>query len=415
MLKRFNVHHEFFKNNVKPYYFVKDTDGFNLSMLKYRDNLYICCVRMAALVPAFFGEPLEPGSCSGQELYMKQRVDISTIKIGKNFIWNNWISFHIDSTVFFVVRLVGGNFMVAEEIEPACIQNVPITYKGEKTNFSYSDVRFFRNSTQMFMYDGYISTIYEIQINDNKIESLLFGNVSSNMFVKKNFCNEIRNFDKNWAYMQNKSTGGINYMIFLNWFEKGNVTISKVPMSVSNDNCLKETIIEMEGDAIDGLDSGMTNGMFSFGVPFLVLKPDFEGISVGHIKIPFSNKKNYNPNLLTFLDEVEKIEKKHSNFIRHNSYDYLMFYIYFKKETTYEMRISNAFLIVDTKEKYMFSINYPMSIVSTGSGDAVTIAMGCGDFYNYIYNTTTRDIISLCVHDVKKMSFEKFTYDILLL
>ncbi len=419
----FNKHHKFLAKYLKKYNFILNEDGINLSLVNLEKDMYLAVVRYIAPVAAYFGEEYVPGNYSGKENYIKQQllkkgVSIENIAFGKNFIWNNWTDLYLDNSVFFVVKISSvGSIKIVEEIKPVVVHNMPIFYKGEKMTFKYSDIRLFKSNDKIFCYDGFISGLYEIIIKNKIIYSLLFDNTNKikyTFYVNKNFCNNVRNYDKNWAYIETKGDD----MVFLNWYENGYVTTVEIPPG--KQDCKKNNIIKMNGDIIRGDDKEIKTGLFSFGVPFLKLPMeysgdksiDYEGISVGHIKIPNRDEVFTNRNILEFFGDIKKLSGVKS-FVRHASYDYLIYYIYLvRRGEIYTMKISNAFLLVDSKRKYTFSINYPMTISKMGSSAMITL--GIGDYYSYIYMKNIKDIIKECVHDISNFKIDEYKYNIIL-
>ena len=74
------------------------------------------------------------------------------------------------------------------------------------------------------------------------------------------------------------------------------------------------------------------------------------------------------------------------------------------------MSISNAFLYIPAKrEKYTFSINFPMSVNKINS-TKLLISMGVGDFYTYVFEKSAEEIKKLCIHDTEKFDAQKFEY-----
>lgn len=409
MFTRANNYSKYLANNLPKYNFIENYDGFNLSFIQLDDKSYLFCVRCIALIPAFFGEELIPGNYSNKEDFILTKK-IENVKFGKNFIWNNWTEDYLDNIILFVGQIKNMHIIPNKDIKPIAYQNIPIFYKGQKTNFKYSDIRLFKSNNKILMYDGFVSAIHEIAVVNKKIYTSIIFKKNDNFYKQykfyfnRRFCDEIREYDKNWSYIEDIQKKGEVFMTFLNWYEKGNVSMT----SISNTKCIKNFIIKMNKDLIYGNDKDFTLGMFSFGVPFKKINQDnknFKGISVGHIKIPYLNQKyEENPNIASYLNKIKDL-----NIIRHNSYDYLIYFIYLERNNeTYSMKISDAILLIDISQKYSFSINYPMAIECKNND--VIISMGVGDFYTYLYKLSYSDFISQCIHDVSNFSIKKYKY-----
>lgn len=428
-----HIYQKFLETNLKPYNVIKNNDGFNLSMIslsgidKHTDSDFLVHVRYNGVLPAYFGEEVIPGNYSSSESYIKNKLNkanqsaINKIKFGKNFIWNNWgeTSTPIDNLVLFVASIKNKQFKVIENIKPIAYTNIPVYIKDKLAQHKYADVRLFRIDNKIFMYDGSISGIFEILLLDNQLHCSIKMDTSDpfykqhRLYYNRNFCGNIKEFDKNWAFVEPIQEGRTTYYTFLNWYERNSVSMSYIDKNPVNKPCVKKLIIKQNKDIISGLDPNFETGMFSFGSPFLPLSrtdTSYEGVAVGHIKIMYTSHKYKNPILTEFLKKVDELNKS-DTFISHTAYYYLMYYIHLKrKNDKYEMFISDSYLYVPKDStKYKFSLNYPMSINKYGKSEYV-ISMGIGDYYTYLLYMSANDIIKKCKHNVAEFDLSKYKY-----
>jgi hypothetical protein len=433
----------FLEQGLKQYNYIRGQDGFNCSMTSLNgiDGLgpddYLCYIRCLGLLPAYFGEEIVPGNYSGKMEYIKSKMikdgeDVNSVKFGQNFFWNNWTdSSIVDNAIFFVAKINGDVFEPITTIKPIAFRDIPIFYKGKLLPYKFSDIRFIRtNDKRILIHGGFVSAIFEIVVDKGVIYTSIIMDLKLPIYKKhtfyfnRGFCDNIRENDKNWAFIETLSIkvggrtlkGGKDatpHFSFLNWYENKSISMTILPVDSKQKNCMKKYIIKQEGDVITGLDKNFEIGMFSFGTPFapIISSPEvFEGIAAGHIKI-IHNAEYNNKRIKTFIASVRKLEKD-VNFITHSSYYYLTYFIHLKRiGTNYEMKISNAFLFIPKDiTKYKFSINFPMSCNLRDGDKTAMFSLGIGDFYTYNLYMNTADVIKECKHNVAKFNIKKYEY-----
>lgn len=422
-------YHSFLYDNLEKYQYIKDQDGFNMSFVKIpNSDKFLFYIRMLGVIPAYFGKEIIPGFTDENKTYLENTLDpkmFKKLKFGKNFFWGNWgNNSTIDNIIFFVGWYKDGNIIIDKKIKPLAYTNLPVFIDGRKSGqYVFTDIRMFRHGGKIICYDSYITSMYEIKIHQNEILTLM-RKVNNPLFNKyrfyfhHSFCNNIKEDDKNWAYVNTTEIEGIKYWRFLNWFQNGALTQSLIPMNVLTKECLKLPLINMKKDKIDGLnEEGL--GSFSFGTPFLdithLIKNNsstitYSGIAAGHLKLNRMNEFSH-PGIKKFIDDIEKKLPKYENYIPHNSYYYLTYLMNLigYNNGTYELIFSNAFLLFPTENKYKFSINFPMGIeIDSDREKNVLISMGIGDYYNYIMNINISTFTNLCVHNLEHFNKDDF-------
>jgi len=415
-------YHKFFYKNLKKYHYIKNQDGFNMSCCKLDDENELYCVRYLGTVPAYFGEEIIPGNFSQLSInYIKKKLNNRNIKIGKNFFWNNWKNL-IDNTIFFVASFKNNILEINKNIKPFVIENkYALTNINENTQ-KYADVRLFKINNDIYCYDGLITSIYQIKIINNKIyipialddevykkHFFYFNNkLCANTEKLDSIDYYEKKYDKNWSFIISDK----DYFEFLNWFENGFATITLVEKK--GNKCIKKNIIKMNKDIIDGLGNDRCS-MFSFGTPFIPIKDYddenivFSGIAAGHSKIILSRKYN-NKNIDSFLDEVNKNLRSKESYVEHNSYIYLCYFIKLikYKNNKYEMFISDSFLFVDEKQKYIFSICFPMSLFEKNNN--IIMSYGYGDYYNYLIEFDKNKLLKSIKHNVENFDIDDYKF-----
>jgi hypothetical protein len=394
----------FFNNNVNKKKFINNQDGFNMSMINIKDDIYMFAVRYLGFFKLYYNDKLEiiPGNYSSYNTEKKREKLCSKIgnnicdliSFGKNFFWGSWNTELNDNTILFIGKLNHDTLKITpiKKYKPYVISNL----KHNNIKYKYSDVRLIKIDNKYYCYDGYVRNIYNITITNNSIVIKKHYNINY-----LDICKDIIKYDKNWSYWKYED----NNMIFLNWYEDKYVTITK--FNKKTGKCIKENLVEMKKDLIPGLGNKKLP-MFSFGTPFVEINKN-EWISAGHIKI-ISFYKYDNKKLLDFRKSISKREKY--NYINLITYYYLTYYILIKKiNNKYKMFISDAYLYLLPKEKYVFSINFPMGIST--SGNNVFISLGIGDYYNSIIKYDKTKLKKLCIHNVEKFDSTKYNYHII--
>lgn len=417
----------YFASKLKKYNYIDGQDGFNLSMCRIDNANYLFCVRMLGTIQAYFGEKIIPGNFSNKKLFMENKaksdpeIILENISFGQNFFWNSWGSNLIDNSIFFVGKLKKNKIIVNENILPYVIHNEKIKLSSGVFT-SMSDIRIIKVSNKMYYYDGNLSGIYEIKVNNNKIVMARYNeNIINNLYVNKNICLKapemdnnniaipkpiqdnihVKLYDKNWAFIDIINKYKTECFVFLNWFLNKSVKITYVPLN-KNKLCFSENIIKMNGDIIDGLGTN-DMPMFSLGTPCFKLD-DNNYIGAGHVKI-IRTKKYENKKINKFINFLNSDK----NYIHHNSYFYLVFY-YILTMNNYKLMISNSFIYANTtlKNLYKFSIFFPMGI--DVKNNKVIISSGYGDYYNCIIKYKLKNLIKMCKHDVSNLNIKKYKF-----
>jgi len=422
-------YHSFLQKNLKKYNYISNQDGFNMSFIPINEKEFLFCIRCLGTIPAYFGEKIIPGNYSINKNFIKMKLkkqnkekEISLIDFGENFFWGSWTKNIIDNSIFFVGEIDKKNskykIIPNIKIKPYVINNHPVIINNKKSDiFFYSDIRLFKYEDKILCYDGFISGIYEIKVNNNTIYTSF--DITTDKFYseyifyhKTSLCNNIRNYDKNWSYVKKIKVNNIDHLLFLNWFKEGKLLVTYLPyLKKIKDKCINKFIITMKKDKIDGLGNDNT-GMYSFGVPLLKYKCDDEycGIGMGHIKL--IKQKHYKNNAINeFLDKIKDLKSKHNNLVLHLSYHYLTYFFILKKNgDNYKFLMSDAYLFINTDKEYIFTINYPMGINMVN--EKIIVSMGMGDYYNALLSFKLDTILSVCKHDLENLDLSQYKYKI---
>lgn len=427
---------KFLETKMKSYNYIKGQDGFNMAMCRIKKNKCLFSIRILSPIESYFGEEIIPGNYSNmsleyiQQLLKKRKEEDpkynTDVKIGKNFMWNNWMNVLIDNTIFFVGKIENDSIIIDKKIMPVVIYNKKISTKEEhKKNFMYSDVRIFKKNKTIYIYDGMISSIYTVEIKNNNIH-LSYNNTfgkkmySKNLLcsVNENYTNQyVNKYDKNWSFVDiiNDKEFGKSFE-FLNWYDRDSSCVTSTIVQINGYKCRKDIFIKMKKDIIPVYGNEYLP-MFSFGTPFVRFKINnkkknkgiiYDGISVGHTKIRIT-KEYTEGNLNKFISLVRDKYKNYS-YIEHNSYMYLIYFIRLKKYKNGKkiMKISDSFLYTNNhNKKYKFSIQYPMGIILLNN--FIYVSCGEGDYYNFLLKFKSKDIKKVCTHNVH--TFNEKTYE----
>jgi hypothetical protein len=388
----------FLSKKTKKNQYIRNYDGFNMSLIRLRDNTYLFCIRILGTDNAYRGAPIIPGNFSTTKKYVCHKVGeflCARIDFGTNFFWGDWNRDFNDNTILFVGTLDPKTLKIKpnQTIKPYVLSNI----KLEGLPYKYSDVRLFKSKGVIYCYDGYITSIYQINI---------FPTAISLKKMYTNLCKNIKTYDKNWAYLTSVKRDGTDYFMFLNWFEKDALTVSYINKN-NPAECIKESLITMKGDIVTGLGN-KSLPMFSFGSPAFELKSGTQWVGVGHTKV-ISTMNYDNPKIKDFKFLINDEIRGTSKYIKHNSYLYLTYYyILEKRGNTYHMKFSDSYLYYFPEEEYTFSINFPMGIdIREGS---VYVSMGVGDFYNFIVKESLDYVKKACVHDLEHFNQTSYSF-----
>ena len=425
-----DTYYDFFEKTLKKYNYIRNQYGFNMSMCKLDNNMELYCVRYLGTIPAYFDEEIIPGNYSNtSKKFIKAKTD-ANIKFGKNFFWNSWTETLLDNTIFFVGSYKNKKLIVNYNIKPYIISNKHALTNINEGTLKYNDVRLCNLNNKIYCYDGLITSIYEVKVIENTIYVPLFMDEpiyeSHHFYFKNKLCNTnklcnintndeyFKKFDKNWSIVEIIKKDDNKYFEFINWYENGYVTNTLINMKTGGG--IKNNIIKMENDIIDGLGNAYLP-MFSFGTPFLKIENAdsniiFTGIAVGHTKIIIL--KSYdNENIDNFIKKKIELLDILDNYIQHNSYIYLAYYIKLikYKDGTYDMFISDSYLYIDMSQKYIFSICFPMGIIE--KNNKYVMSHGYGDYYNYMVEYDKNKLLKKIKHNVKLFDKSKYKFKII--
>ncbi|BAO49575.1 hypothetical protein [Alphaentomopoxvirus acuprea] len=377
--------HIFLRNNL-PHYIVPPTNsGFNFSFCNIKNNQYLCCVRYRTDIRVLFGKTLIPGN----------------YKKGKHFVWGRWNDPRfIDATCIFVSFWIDNNLIVDESIHPTFIWSQPICKPPRcliKTMPLLSDFRIFKNENKLFIIDGNVTSIREIQIKQNFISlntGLYFNCLCDD---DDNYC-----YDKNWSYVTNID----NNFIFLNWIINGYVLETRI---INSKTCITNKIIKLGGNyIIDGLGDSKSP-MFSFGTSCIKIKNNLF-IGAGHIKIILTGNYDIDSNIYKFRKLIYAKFINNKKYIQHNSYIYCMYFFKYDMNKN-TLHISNCYLPIIKSTNYFFSIFFPMSIIKDNTNFIVT--GGYGDYYSIAIIFNYKYILKQIKHNVSKFDIYKFNYELI--
>ena len=422
--------------------FVPNTDGFNCSLIRLNEKRFLFCVRFLGTRKAYDGKVVVPGNYSrpGQCEQIKANIPATValkLVCGVNFFWNQWFSTHlVDNTVFLVMQQRDGDngaLTLVSSIRPLFIHQAPVELNdricGEMCNrIHYTDVRLFRDSNgRILCYDAYITAIYELRVLRNRIVCAAVPQTvprDVSLYAKTRVCFEDRQFDKNWAFIEEKN----GYFDFLNWFEPDGVTRTRIPVIPGVTSCVKDTIIRYGRDALSGVPDSPLSGAFSLGTPFTPIPKGgstrgddyYEGVAMGHIKLSRSMRYS-NPKIGDFIKELAAHifgdEQRAKRTVLHFSFHYLCYFLWLRRsDNKYTLSVSDAFLLVPTHVPhgaYNFTINFPMGIdVSVEKDPVITATMGIGDFHTVACRFPLEEVLRSCVHDVSRFDNAKYGYKI---
>lgn len=434
-------YYDFFKKTLKDYHYLKNQDGFNISACKLDDETELYCLRFLGTIPAYFGEEIIPGNFSNiSKKFIENKLKLeekniykANMKYGKNFFWNSWNDTLIDNTIFFVGSYKNGKLIINTNIKPYVISNEKAFNKISEKILIMNDFRLININGKIYCYDSLISSILEIKIINNNIYIPLYLDdpiFEKNFFYfKKKLCSAIdtnnklekygyntfeKTYDKNWSLMSIVKIDNENYFEFLNWYVNGYVINTLVDMKTGLGYSKK--IIKMEKDKIDGLGTD-SMPLFSLGSPFIQLPSDdanidFYGICAGHTKL-IIGKKYKNDNITDFLEEKKAKLNVLENYIEHNSYIYMAYFIKLikYKDGSYKMYISDSYLYTDLNQKYIFSICFPMGLFE--KDNKICMTYGYGDYYNCLIEFDKEKLINDIKHDVSNFEEKDYKFNII--
>ena len=400
-------YNKFLNKKTKKNEYINKNDGFNMSMTHILNNSYLFALRILGTQNAYKGYKIIPGNFSGKKEAICKKVGefvCSRIDFGNNFFWGDWNADFNDNTILFVGKLDYKTLTITpnHKIKPHVFSNI----KLDGLPYKYSDVRLFNENGKIYCYDGYITSIYQIDV------------MSTGLKVQKvydNVCKSIKTFDKNWSYVSSIQRNNQPYFMFLNWFEKDALTVSYINLQKPSE-CIKENFITMKRDIISGLGSKVLP-MFSFGTPTIELKKGKLWLGVGHTKI-MTTMRYDNQKIIDFKFAIHENLRSAGNYIQHNSYFYLVYFYTLEKNATaheneqgkdkYKMMLSDSYLYYFPDQKYTFSINFPMGIDI--QNNSVYVSLGVGDYYNFIIKESLAYVTKACCHNLKEFDAGKYDF-----
>lgn len=392
-------YNKFLKQKTKKSQYIPKNDGFNMSMIHITGDIYLFALRILGTQNAYKGYEIIPGNFSGKKDTICKKVGefiCSRINFGNNFFWGDWNSDFNDNTILFVGKLDYKTLTITpnNKIKPYIFSNI----KLEGLPYKYSDVRLFNANDKIYCYDGYITSIYQINIMKTEIKL---------QKVYDNICKNIKTYDKNWSYVTVVKRDAQSYFMFLNWFEKDALTVSYINLQKPNE-CIKENLITMKHDIISGLGNKMLP-MFSFGTPTFEIKKGKLWVGVGHTKV-MTTMKYDNQKIIDFKFSIHNTLRSAGNYVQHNSYYYLVYFYTLEKigKKQYKMMLSDSYLYYFPDQKYTFTINFPMGIDIQNNN--VYVSLGVGDYYNFIIKESLAYITKACCHNLEYFDVSKYDF-----
>lgn len=398
-------YNKFLKQKTKKNQYIDKNDGFNMSMVNISGTSYLFALRILGTQNAYKGYKIVPGNFSGKKEAICKKVGefiCSRIDFGNNFFWGDWNADFNDNTILFVGKLDHKTLTITPntKIKPHIFSNI----KLDGLPYKYSDVRLFNANGKLYCYDGYITSIYQIDVMNTGIKV---------QKVYDNICKNIKTFDKNWSYVSVVKRDAQPYFMFLNWFEKDALTVSYINLQKPSD-CIKENLITMKRDIISGLGSKALP-MFSFGTPTIELKKGKLWLGVGHTKV-MTTMKYDNQKIIDFKFSINKVIRSVGNYIQHNSYYYLLYFYTLEnigtsnaeEQDKYKMMLSDSYLYYFPDQKYTFSINFPMGIDIQNNN--AYVSLGVGDYYNFIIKESLAYVTKACCHNLEDFDISKYDF-----
>jgi hypothetical protein len=297
----------------------------------------------------------------------------------------------VDASVIFECDFDGSNIIPRGPI--STVENVDTFHKETRgIPYSISDIRLFVDGETPYIYDSFITVLKDIEVGKEIMEKITYTN--------KTVCEAQpgyeKKYDKNWAWMSTDAKA----FNFMHWFEADGVYAMKVYKNY-NYGCKKVLYAKFNADVVPALGNNKLP-MFSFSTPFT--DTPHGKLALGHCKIITTYNYNEDSKIYKFR---EKIKASDGNYVQHNSYLYLGYFILLKDD---KMFLSDAFLPIPAA-KYKFSIYFPMSVfVKDGT---VYSTGGYGDFYNVLVSSALTDVVASCKHDVSNFHAEDYAYHVI--
>ncbi|AAG02726.1 hypothetical protein AMV020 [Betaentomopoxvirus amoorei] len=385
--------HKFLRQQLPHYIIPYTNSGFNFSFCNIDNDNYMCCVRYRTDIKVLFGKNIIPGD----------------YKNGKNFVWGRWNDPRfVDATCIFICKWDNNKLIFDENIKPTFIWSQPICKPKKCMLLStplLSDFRIFKNKNKIFMIDGNVSIIREINIDkkNNKIT------INSGLYLNY-ICGDTTDYcyDKNWSYVKHNNN---NELVFLNWIKDSYVLETIVTIfDKCETKCDTNKVIKLGGNhIIDGLGD-LKSPMFSFGTPCIKINNNTY-LGAGHAKIMLTEKYEPKSNIFNFRKKIYDNFCNDKTYIQHNSYIYCMYFFKYVIGKNKKLYISNCYLPIIKSTKYFFSIYFPMSITKNNSDIIVT--GGYGDYYSIAVTFNYKDVIKITNHDIENFNINDYNYELI--
>ena len=386
--------------------------------------------------------------------------------IGKNFIWNHW------NTPFYIYDLKLPNFYTIEltKIFKCDISKQKLIELKPNIDISGSDNRiaeikdYKENNYSKIIYSSSLDSIYKIKNIDN-IDVINLEKINSGLCLNTYKHNKDYNLTPYYIKFKKVLDNSeiCNNITVLNWFsnEKGlyiNEDFDSPPKTIisyihgfsgegsyiitektKNNEVINQEKIEIAKEKFKK-HYGRLPG-FSFGTPVLYIslpeRIDASDVMLGcgHTKIR-NNPEKYpyisGSNIEKFRETTHKDMRKlfgnkykihlGTGFPSDGELDdcfgniYLLyFYILWKdSEGNYQMYLSDSYLPVNLgeKERYKFSLVFPMGIIKHNENNEnyVLISCGEGDFYSIILKFRLDNIIKSCRHNLRNITMDNYEF-----
>ena len=416
-------------DNLERMYYPFKNDGFNMSFAKIDNQRELYTFRNVITFKSLYDKNNNKGKRYVPGLEPRQNALANDFYVesdfSDNFIWS-W-KYYYEVYIFFVGNLQeDGHIKIDRKVKPEAllnpyyIYNLPKRYRESFPTgtrlMKREDFRIYNIKGKLFMMDSMINTLSEIKVEKDKI--ILSGRKMAKYqgICEYNEEKEAENkakgiekyykiFEKNWslykfAFVDKKPT----FYFFHDYSEEGLESVS-----YNREGCQKSILIKYKGDTVPYDNNAFAR--FSFGSTILMDGDYCYG--VGHTKFllkkPKSEiEKKFN-RLKKMADvihtEMRKIFKSKYKVHREKMYGYYFFRYNAKKK---EFLISDTFIPLIMCNDYIFSLCFPMSIVSKHRH--FYVSMGYGDYTNVMARYTKDEIDKSLVHDIE--NFKLSTYKV---
>ena len=344
--------------------------GFNMAICKLGTK-FVCAVRLFNTVEALVGERVIPGN--------RKSSAREVVSPGENFIWGLWKhKGTVDATVFFECEFDAAALDIRPTGPFQVLKADAFLPPSVGCPFALSDCRLFAAEGKLYMHDGFISVIKDIDLSAPILQRLTYTNTNvclgppadtpkkktgggpETLAAPDNIgdweaalggCCEERGrgggadkderpsererssersqatthrkqFDKNWSLLRVTD----REFLFVHWFEADGLYTVTVPKNYTYE-CKKRRLVAFGRDPIPPLGSA-TLPMFSLGTPFVCVDEAKQlFVAVGHLKIMTMHAYDPASRVAQFRDELDQLARRLPNFVQHASYHYLGYFI----------------------------------------------------------------------------------------